>query len=560
MNFLKKAILIILTTIVSAYLIFLYFFGQRVEKMINDSYASRKLTIPDKIFQTSGWKYLTNYTEAEVNKTEVFNKGIFESFNWHLKNLENYNIFFKKAKYSFSFFGIECFLEDFTEENSDGILEYTGPVKVGFNIFTQNLYLSYKGDILVKNHPISEIPEFIINIKTSNEANINFKTILSEIYEREKLNPWFLLSQINTIGNYISEFSLYNKNKELLISTDYSKREISFAHDKNYLNINELILSPPREISLNIDTKFSNFSKANNLKIFSLLGLLNHDNDKTAENLTWRFKNNQKDWSDITKILINGELYITSNFYYTGENFTNSKIEILTSSPKDNIMGLSFLLDSSGKQSKDSFLKFIKEFKIAAKYPILMLIREYLENKQTEIADNINSKIFILGNATFEINGEKQDLKINLPEAQLFINDVGIEFSGSNSSLLNNPIGLEGKFEIFGGDKIINLNSDLSRYVMQLNSQETEILNLSFHKTLETISKEKQQDFNIIIKSGNISGTFKTDFNYLKFSNYDFQDLHRIWNEKILEEATNKLMPEQKIIFLNKLKSIKIDL
>ena len=433
MNFLKKAILIILITIIGAYVIFLYSVGQRVEKLINDSYSSRKLTIPNKIFETRGWQYLKNYTEGEVNKTQVLSKDPVLTLNWYVNNLEHYNIFFKKAKYSFSFFGIECNLEDFTEENRDGILEYTGPVKLGFNIFTQTLYLSYKGDILVKNHPISEIPEFIIHINTSNKANINVKTILAE---REKLNPWHLFSQINTIGNYTSEFAIYNQNKELLLSKDYAKREISFAHDKNYLNLDELILSAPRDISFNVDTKFSNFVKSSNFKIFSLLGLLDHDDDKTAENLTWRFKNNEKDWTDIEKILMNAELYVASNFYYAAENFTNSKIEILTSSPKDNIIGLTFLIDASGKQSKDSFLKFIKEFKTTTQYPIAMLIKEYLENKQTEITDSINSKILISGNASFEKNGEKQDLKINLPEAKLFINDIGIEFNGSNSKSL----------------------------------------------------------------------------------------------------------------------------
>ena len=552
MNFFKKAILIILITILSAYIIFLYSFGQKVTKIVNDSYSARKIAIPNKIFQTKGWKNLTDFIEEKINNTESLNKGSFESFNWYLKNLENYNIFFKKAKYSFSFFGIECTLEDFAEENSDGILEYTSPVKFGFNIFTQTLYLSYKGKILVKNHPISETAEFIININTSNKANINFNTILDE---KEKLNPWFLLSQMNTIGNYVSEFSIYNKNKELLISKDYSKREISFAHDKNYLNVDELILSAPRDISVNIDTKFSNFAKVSNFKIFSLLGLLDHDRDKKAENLSWRFKNNQKDWSDITKILMNAELYISSKFYYPEDNYTNSNIEIFTSSPKDSIIELNFVLDASGKQTKNSFLKFIKEFETTVQYPILKLTTEYLENKQNEIPENINSRAFIAGNATLKLkeNIGKEDLKVNLPEAKFFINDVGIELNASNTTLLN-PIGLEGAFEIFGVDTIINLNSDFFRYVMQLNSQETEILTSSLKKMVGVIFKEKLQDSNTKVKSENIYGAFKTDFTYLKFNNYDLQDFYRVFNEKIIEESTNKLTPEQKIIFLSKLK------
>ncbi|MCF8462375.1 MAG: hypothetical protein K9G11_00515 [Rickettsiaceae bacterium] len=555
MNLLKKTILYILFAIVAVYFAFLYSFGHRVEKVINDIYATRKLSIPTKIFEVDIWKALSNYFNKKLYDTKPASDSIHENLKWYVKNLENYNIYFTKASCSFSFFGIEYSLENFTEENSDGILEYSAPVKIGLNLFTQKIYLAYKGKILVKNHPISEEPEFIIDVNAYNKADVNFKAIIAE---RDKLNIWFLLSQINRVEQSIAELSLFNSNKELLISVDHGKREWLLVHDSHYSNIDDLILNAPKDISLNSEGKFSNINQENNFKVFSILALLDNNKSKQQEKLSWRYKNNAKDWSDdVIKTLMNSEFYLTSKSDYPDLDFNSTKLELIITAPDKNNFGYSLLFDVEGKQSKNNFLKDLESVFFDKKYNALVKFQELIKNSQNQIPDYINQKFFLQSSSTVQLDGSKTNIKINLPKAQILINDRGIELYGSNSELSNpkglDSIGLEGKFNILGASEIIEFVSSGTKSYLNLSAEETEILSTSFYKTLQTVVGVENTNFSQQHPE-NVATNFNINLSTFKLGNYSLEGIYTIFYQNIDKEAAIKLTPEQKLIFLDKLK------
>ncbi|MCP5369705.1 MAG: hypothetical protein H6909_03340 [Rickettsiaceae bacterium] len=235
----KKALKIILSFIIIITLIcasIWYYVTSKVTHIINDQYAAKDIVI------------------LSIKNTSVTTSN--NKLSHLIKGNQDHMIRFSNATAYGAPYKIAWNLNNFIEESPSAYMEYLSPIKFGYDILTQKLFIHYDGVINASYKPINSGFGSKLVIKDYN-IEVFLPLSFTLIHELSKSND------ISILLNYIDNISLSNDNvsifdlvdKEKFYEKEYETAHIKFTNRKKYVNLEDFLNNIPQHYNITYDIK-----------------------------------------------------------------------------------------------------------------------------------------------------------------------------------------------------------------------------------------------------------------------------------------------------------------
>ncbi len=193
-----------------------------------------------------GWYYAASRITKEVNM--LYSGHEFPMLN---TNQQNIHVSFVKATSSGFPFEMAISLHGFKEEGREAVISYNNPINIGYNLLSQNIYVSYNGEIDSTYKPI--IRGFGAKLKIKDyliKTSVTLQNIINIIIEGA--DPAEILNHIKAIYISTSKVQIFDKQEEeLFYDKNYEKLKITFVPAKYYRQIDDFINNIPQEYTIN---------------------------------------------------------------------------------------------------------------------------------------------------------------------------------------------------------------------------------------------------------------------------------------------------------------------
>jgi hypothetical protein len=232
----KKILKIILLLIVIITLICAgswYYVTSKVTEKLNTLYAKKDIVI-----------FKTNH-ESKPNKTSI-----------NAKRNNNYIVHFASATAYGAPYKIAWNLNNFVEETSSFHMEYLSPVKFGYDLLRQTIFIHYDGIINASYKPKNSGFGSKLIVKDYNIETF-MPLSISLIRELSKTGDFgLLLNYINNItfsNDNVSIFDLIDGEK--FYEKEYETARIKFIAAKKYSDLNDFLNNIPKHYKITYDIK-----------------------------------------------------------------------------------------------------------------------------------------------------------------------------------------------------------------------------------------------------------------------------------------------------------------
>jgi len=188
------------------------------------------------------WYYIANKITSEINN-KYANKPIVVN---GIDKAE-YHISFKKAHASGFPFKMLMSISGWTEESRGAIISYKAPIHMGYSFGTQEVYVSYNGDIEALYKPVNakfgaklKVKDYLITI----DMPLNRKLLDTVSNMKDPFEVVNHLGELNISTKKVEIFDLNSDEK--FFDKEYERFKFSYKPTKYYLTLDDLLNNIPQ--------------------------------------------------------------------------------------------------------------------------------------------------------------------------------------------------------------------------------------------------------------------------------------------------------------------------
>ena len=200
----------------------------------------------------------TVYSVIWFKATSDISEALNQKMSHKMLNVtQSHRVQFSNATISGFPFSFGVKLHDVVEDTSKALIQHKAPVFVGYNIFTQELFMHYKGDSAIDAKPLSDKKTMVSSgeFKYSVHIPISWSDLRKNIDEPNNLD---ILSNIQNI-----KISMQNANlKDITEKKDIVEKAnidltLAVKHHRKYKSLDELMNDIPQnyDIAVNISNE-----------------------------------------------------------------------------------------------------------------------------------------------------------------------------------------------------------------------------------------------------------------------------------------------------------------
>ncbi|RTK92827.1 MAG: hypothetical protein EKK61_02500 [Rickettsiales bacterium] len=281
-----------------------------------------------------GWYYVTYSVSSDLNARYAEKKFSVQSLD-----KSDYFIIFHNITPAGFPYKISWDINGWQEESRTSQITYISPIKFGYDLLKQKLFISYDGDIIASYKPTSR--GFGSRLKINNyQINVDIplsKKLLEEI--KTISNPVQILNYFKEITISTDQVEIFDlSDNEKFYDKEFERIKISFTPNKIYENLNDLFNNMPKQYFVDYSVKtLPNDAKTRLLPVSLFYGFLAIPSDcdvkvkaavTTQHSKIIDFMNDY----EIKANIVGNSKYLESkniNFYYqTNKKENYNKLEV----------------------------------------------------------------------------------------------------------------------------------------------------------------------------------------------------------------------------------------
>ncbi len=228
------------------------------------------------------WYYIANKITTQINNN-------YANKNFPLSGINHEELFVSFSNATIKGFPLEMIvnLNGFHEESKGALITYNSPVNIGYNLISQNAYISYNGRIDAAYKPVERGFGAILKIK-------DYLIKLSVPLNRKLIKTLSDLKDPIEIINYVGDLNISTKGvqifdkqeKKLFYDKDHERLKFSFVPKKHYLNLEDLLNNIPQQYNIYYLVKTNPVNEVSRkipVSLFYGFSMLPPEFDATAE-------------------------------------------------------------------------------------------------------------------------------------------------------------------------------------------------------------------------------------------------------------------------------------
>ena len=197
------------------------------------------------------WFYITYSISSDLNAQYAGKKLSVKNFD-----KSDYFITLKNIAPTGFPYKISWDINGWQEESRTSQISYLSPIKFGYDLIKQQIFINYDGDIISNYKPISHGFGARLNIEKY-QINIDMplsRKLLEEI--KTISNPIQILNHFKNIVISSGRVQIFDlNNNEKFFEKEFEHINISFTPIKQYENLNDLINNIPQQYLVNYSVK-----------------------------------------------------------------------------------------------------------------------------------------------------------------------------------------------------------------------------------------------------------------------------------------------------------------
>lgn len=160
--------------------------------------------------------------------------------------IQGHRVKFTEVYPSGSPFVFEVELHGVTEDTPHALITHKNPVFIGYNLFSQELYMHYNGESIIETKPFKDnkILKSTGDFRYSLGVPINFSKIFESSTDTDVVN---LFSNIHSINVHIRDSALENDEKLKIIDGRNFDINLKFNHHRKYTSLEEIVNDIPKD-------------------------------------------------------------------------------------------------------------------------------------------------------------------------------------------------------------------------------------------------------------------------------------------------------------------------
>lgn len=487
------------------------------------------------------WYYSMSNIASEIN-----NK--FAGKKHEIKGLssEDYYTTFSKVLPSGFPFKFQLKILNWKEETKTAVINYNSPIYVGYDLFTQKLFVNYSGEIISEYKPVGqkfgarfEVDKYYINIDLP---------ITSELIKTLKnlVDPFEIVNYFGKIKAGTSQVRIFDLNDNgKFYDKEYERINFSFKPAKYYKSLEDFLANIPTHYNADYSVKTKPVTEpSRRLPVSLLYGFFTYPQDiKITGNIDVATK--AKTFDDLAQDLtLEADVKITSPYIDLNSgkvNYVSSKDKSISAFEIDHAMNFGL--------KKGAFDELFQQYRII-KPSLVESGPGKIINREIEyiIANKEAFRFAELENANYEVNlkalgnqsNSRRFIKINnmsilSDESGLKLNTESTFMKGNLAKRIDERIKAEGVLLIQNYPAVVEFSSG---YIYRfgkfrfLNDEARDLYVKVNKKFLKQISDHPDS------KSNDLSFEFEFDssnYSKIKFGSVEFDQIRNLYEIELFK-------------------------